>query len=335
VADRHRRVREALDQRGVDYGVFTGPVHAVHLAGYSRYLSFSTAVVVAPDGTRTLVVPRPELAAAEASSDADTIVDYGNDDFLDLDWRPKLDAACRSLCSGLAAGADVEELAASVRRVKDDDELALIDHAVRLSLMAQERVAAGVAEGSEIELTSLAHAAAQEEAGEPIEFIGYALSGPRTAEASSPVAVPGRRRAVAGEPVLADIAVRAGGYWGDTTRTTVVGESAEVEAVVADVTEILGRIGASLRPGLRASEIFERMQAEIQERFPGVVMTHHGGHGIGVEVGEDPQLLPSVTTELEAGMVLAVEPAVYFPGRFGVRVEDDYVVTESGGRRLG
>ena len=152
---------------------------------------------------------------------------------------------------------------------------------------------------------------------------------------ASPVEVAGAHRAGGGEPVLADIALRAGGYWGDTTRTTIAGDNPEAAGVVEGIAAILAESGRALLPGVRACDVFERMREAILGRYPEGVFAHHGGHGIGIGVGEDPQLIPSEPMPLEAGMVFAVEPAVYFPGRFGVRVEDVYAVTAECGVRLG
>ena len=77
------------------------------------------------------------------------------------------------------------------------------------------------------------------------------------------------------------------------------------------------------------------MREQINARYPDGVFPHHGGHGLGVGVGEDPQIIPSEESVIEAGMVFAVEPGVYFGGRFGVRVEDTYVVTDQGGGESG
>jgi Xaa-Pro aminopeptidase len=340
---RHERFREGLAQRDCRSAVLVGPGHAVHLAGYSRYLSSATAVVLSDDGTCTLVVPRYELEAA--SGHADAVVAYGDDGFLDFDWLPKLVAACRELCRGRIGVAGIspfdgavaiDDLAAEVRRVKDEDELRAVRRSAELSLGAQRQVAelAGQ-EMSEIELFSAALASAQNEAGEPIEFVGSVFCGPRTAAVASPVEVPGAARPAAGDPVLADLALRAGGYWGDTTRTTIVGDNPEVESVVEGIASILAETGRELRPGMRACDVFERARRAILDRFPDGVFAHHAGHGIGIEVGEDPQLIPSEPMALETGMVFAVEPAVYFPGRFGVRVEDVYAVTAEGGVRIG
>lgn len=340
---RQERLREGLAERGCRCAVRFGPGHAVHLAAYSRYLSSATAVVLAEDGARTLVVPRYELEAA--SGHADAVVAYGDDGFLDFDWLPKLVATCRELCQGRIGVAGIspfdgavaiEDLVAQVRRVKDDDELRAVQRSVELTLGAQRHVTQLAGGGmSEIELFTAALASAQNEAGEPLEFVGSVFCGPRTAAVASPVEVPGAHRPAGGDPVLADLAIRAGGYWGDTTRTTIVGDNQEVAAVVEGIAAILGESGRGLLPGMRACDVFERMRRAILARFPEGVFAHHAGHGIGIEVGEDPQLIPSESMALETGMILAVEPAIYFPGRFGVRVEDVYAVTAEGGVRLG
>jgi Xaa-Pro aminopeptidase len=340
---RQERLREGLAERGCSCAVLVGPGHAVHLAAYDRYLSSATAVVLANDGMRTLVVPRYELEAASGLADA--VVAYGHDGFLDFDWLPKLVATCRELCRGRIGVAGIspfdgavaiEDLVAQVRRVKDDDERRAVTRSVELTLRAQRQVAERAGDGmSEIELFTAALASAQNEAGEPVEFVGSVFCGPRTAAVAPPVEVPGAHRPSAGDPVLADLAVRAGGYWGDTTRTTIVGDNREVASVVEGISSILAESGRGLLPGMRACDVFERMRRAILDRFPEGVFAHHAGHGIGIEVGEDPQLIPTEPMALETGMILAVEPAVYFAGRFGVRVEDVYAVTPEGGVRLG
>ena len=340
---RYERLRRGLDERGCACAVLVGPAHATHLASYSRYLSSATGVVVAADDTRTLVVPHYELEAA--SKAPVSVIAYGDTDFLDFDWLPKLVRACRELCRGRVgvAGIDpfdgavpIDDLVADVRRVKDEDELAAVTRSAELSLGAQRRVAELAGEGlSEIELFTAALATAQDDALEPVEFVGDVFCGARTAAVASPVEVPGAHRPGAGDPVLSDVAVRAGGYWGDTTRMTIVGENPEVAEVVEAIATISAETGRALLPGLPACEVFERMRTEILGRFPDGLFPHHGGHGIGIEVGEAPQLVPTEPMPLEAGMVLAVEPAVYFPGRFGVRVEDQYTVTSTGGVRVG
>jgi Xaa-Pro aminopeptidase len=348
------RLLAELERLDCDAAVALGSLHAVHLAGYDRYLSDlggAVAVIVARDGHRTLVAPRLEVPAAEADSHADDVRGYGRADVLELDLAGPLARACDELAGrgrialagpprlvGALAGARaggstvaVDGALAALRRRKDPDELARIAGAVRLALTAQAVVEAGAAAGrSEIELFGAAQAAAQESAGRPVGWIATIASGPRSALVSPPFCVPGADRAAPGEPVLADIAVRHRGYWGDTTRTYGGGE--EVAELRAGLDAVREESAAAARPGTTAADLFHRMRDAIAQRFPGSELPHHGGHGIGVEVGETPQILPGDATALEEGAVIALEPGAYRAGRFGVRVEGTYVVGPAGAR---
>ncbi len=87
----------------------------------------------------------------------------------------------------------------------------------------------------------------------------------------------------------------------------------------------------TLRPGVRASEVFRSIADEIAARHPDGAFPHHAGHGVGITGYEPPHLVPADDSELAEGMVFSVEPGVYFAGRFGVRRESVYLVTPAGG----
>ena len=89
-----------------------------------------------------------------------------------------------------------------------------------------------------------------------------------------------------------------------------------------------------LVPGAKGSSVFEHVHTRVVEAFPGGELPHHAGHGLGLGAFEDPHLIPSDDTPLEPGMVIAVEPGVYFPGRYGARVENVFVVAPEGGVEL-
>lgn len=350
---RHERLRAGLEERGCEAAVLIGASFAAHLLAYQRVWSGPVAQVVGTDGTTVAVVPRYEVEAATRRMPVDAVLPYGAPGF-GLDPNPLGDltrvlaetlgsrrAGVASDVPGQAAAlaamtgrelVDIAPLVAQIRLIKDADEVARLARAYELSLAGQAEVGRRAVPGvSEIELYSAAHAAAQIEAGSPVDFGADLLVGTRTALVCGPVATPGRHRAEPGDAVVADISVRHDGYWGDTARTFVVGANPEVEAAMASIAEVLRGSAALLRPGTRASDVFRFIADEIAARHPDGVFPHHAGHGVGITGYEPPHLVPGDDTELAEGMVFSVEPGVYFAGRFGVRREDVFLVTPDGG----
>jgi Xaa-Pro aminopeptidase len=344
-----------LEEERLDCVVVAGADPVTHLCGYSRYYGGPSALAVGRDGMRTLVVMRDEAAVARELSDADEVVGYGERGFgIDLDPLAKLVAAVEALPVVAGAGriglhselptfgerltaeaVSATEFLQRLRRVKDEDELRAILASYELCWLAQRSVADSARQGvEEIALFTGAQSVAQLAHGGPIEFLCDLLSGPNTAEVCCPIHVAGRRRAEAGDPVIADIVVRAGGYWGDSAETHVVGENDEIAAVRTRLLELLAEAGRLLVPGATGGKLFGRLSDAILADFPGSEFPHHGGHGLGLGNFEDPHIRPGDDLPFEEGMVIAVEPGAYFPGRFGVRVENVFLVTASGGVEL-
>jgi Xaa-Pro aminopeptidase len=356
VPGRINRLLEAIDGERCAAALLIGPGHAAHLAAYSRLYSGPVALVVLADGTTTMLTPRYEVDAARAHARVGEVVGYGDGGFgLDLAAATRLGEACAELLPpgrigvasevpGVAEPAlarsgreavDFAPVTSSLRLIKDPDECRLIARAYELSLLAQAAIEQGAVPGTrEIDLYTAAYARAQTEAGAPIEFGGDLLVGERSALVCGPVAVPGGQTATDGDVIVADISVRHDGYWGDTARTFIVGDNDEAAAARAFIGEVLVAAAGAMRPGVPAAEVFADMHRAIIDRYPDGSFPHHGGHGVGVTVFEDPHLIPADHTPLSEGMVIAVEPGVYLPGRFGVRVENIYVVTPDGGRDL-
>jgi Xaa-Pro aminopeptidase len=347
---------DALERERCAAALLVGPQHAAHLAGYSRLYSGPLAMLVFADGRTTLVAPQYEVDAVRSRAQVGGVEGYGDYGFgLDLAATTRLSEACAELLpeGRIAVVSDIPGVAEAaariagresvafdgpvrlVRLIKDADEWERLARAYELSLAGQSAVAEGAQLGArEIDLYTAAFARAQAEAGAPIEFQGDLLVGERSALVCGPIGVPGAKRAESGDVVVSDISVGHRGYWGDTARTFIVGSHSDAERAREFIRGVLEAAAADLRPGVVAAEIFTKMHAEIVGRYPEGSFPHHGGHGLGVTVFEDPHLIPSDQTPLQVGMVIAVEPGVYVPGRFGVRMENVYLVTEDGGRDL-
>jgi Xaa-Pro aminopeptidase len=340
--------------------VVFGATNVAHLAGYSRYYGGPAGLVIGRDGSRTLVVMLDEVPVARELGDADEVLGYGERGFgINLDPLPLLAAVVAGVDVVRSAGriglsdeiggmderlrahTDARQLDASgtlerIRLIKDEDELVKVLHSYELAWLAQRTVGKLAQQPgiTEIELFSAAHAAAQNANGAPIGFLTDLLSGPKSADVCCPIHVASPRAVRDGEPVVADIALGAHGYWGDTAETHISGANAEVSEIRARLLEILAQAGSELVPGNTGSAIFDALHRRIVESFPGGEFPHHGGHGISVSAFENPHLIPSDHTPFESWMLLAVEPGVYFPGRLGVRVENIFLVTPDGGIEL-
>ena len=219
--------------------------------------------------------------------------------------------------------------------VKDADEIERIFHSYELCWLAHAALAEGAAAGaSEIEMMSAAQAAAQVGHGSPVEFGADVLAGANTAEVCAPVVIAGRTRPGPGEPVIADLSVGAGGYWADTCRTYLNGPNAEIEEARGQLVPILAATAAELRTGNNGAAVFGGMRERIAAAWPDGEFPHHGGHGVGLSVFDDPHVIPADRQVLESWMVMALEPGVYLRGRFGVRRENLFLVTPDGGLEL-
>jgi len=323
--------------------VLSGHDHVAHLGRYSRYRYMPAAVLLGVDGELELLVFSDEAEAARELARADLVTTYGEHGFgLDRDPAATMAAAMeerrRERFGGapVAFEADVAAALAEIRLVKDADERALVARAFQLALVGQRTVEEAAREGvSEIELFSIAQHAAQVACGEPVEFACDLLVGPRSAQVCWPVAVAGPTRAAAGDVVVADVSVRAGGYWGDTARTYIVGDNVGAAGGLEALNEILDEAAKLLVPGMTGHAVHAAVSRLLSERFPDGEFPHHAGHGIGLGGFEDPHLVPGDGLPFAEGMLIAVEPGIYFEGRYGLRVENVYAVTPEGGVPLG
>ncbi|GAB1515260.1 hypothetical protein JCM33774_73030 [Actinophytocola sp. KF-1] len=125
------------------------------------------------------------------------------------------------------------------------------------------------------------------------------------------------------------------GYGSDTTRTVSVGEPAPELSRVHEVVRTAQQAAfEAVRPGVTCAEIDRVARDVVTEAGYAAAFIHRTGHGIGVTTHEPPYLVAGEEQVLEPGMCFSIEPGIYLPGRFGVRIEDIVTVTAHGGRRL-
>lgn len=138
-----------------------------------------------------------------------------------------------------------------------------------------------------------------------------------------------------GDMVVLDFGGLRFGYGSDISRTVHVGEPTAEEQRVHDIVREAQQAGvAAVRPGASCQEVDRAARAVITEFGYGDRFIHRTGHGIGVTTHEPPYMVEGEEQPMVPGMCFSVEPGIYLPGRFGVRIEDIVTVTEEGGRRL-
>jgi Xaa-Pro aminopeptidase len=205
---------------------------------------------------------------------------------------------------------------APLRAVKSAKELEHILAALKLCDLAQAETQRQIQPGkTEIDVWGAVKARLEVEAGARVPLLADLVAGKRTAEIGG---LPGAYVLQEGDPVLADIVPRSGGYWGDNSGIHFVGEApAELKKIYSVVLEALRMGIQAVKPGLKACDLDNLLRSFIRDRgYP--VYPHHSGHGIGTSYHEEPRIVPYNTIPLETGMVIALEPGIYQPGIGGV-----------------
>ena len=150
-----------------------------------------------------------------------------------------------------------------------------------------------------------------------------------------PHASPSERGLKKGDWVLIDWGARVEGYCADMTRTLCFDAyDAQFEELFEAVFEAQKRAQALLAEGIETGKVDEAARSFLKEKGWGDYFVHSLGHGVGVEVHEEPRLAPQSKVTLESGMVLTVEPGVYFPGKGGIRIENLFFLDKGNLRKL-
>ena len=225
------------------------------------------------------------------------------------------------------------DLVETLRERKDDQEVALIEHANSIATRALERTLPQVRAGmTELEIAGVLEKALRDEGSEGFPFPSIVASGPRSA---LPHARSTDRRVAAGEFLLLDFGAETGGYCADVTRTFVVGHAApeqrEIYEVVRTANESASR---QVRAGMSGRDADAIARDYIEQRGFGELFGHSLGHGLGLEVHEAPRLARTADGALAEGAVVTIEPGIYRAGWGGVRIEDDVFLAADGPRIL-
>lgn len=250
------------------------------------------------------------------------------DDHLAVRTLAKLEKESADGVELVPAGGLVEDL----RRIKDERELGAIAAAAQLAdNVYRWCLEQGLASRSERDVARAAEARIRELGAEP-SFPPIVAAG---ANGALPHAEPGDREIGHGELVVFDMGAELDGYCSDCTRTFATGEPGEAAREVYELVRGAQEAALeSIAPGTSGKAADAVPREIIEDAGHGERFGHGLGHGVGLEVHEAPRLSARSEDTLQAGEVVTVEPGVYLPGEFGVRIEDLVVVTEDGHRNL-
>jgi len=345
-----RLVKHLADQQ-IDLAVLCSRKHVYYYTGVLGHRLYPMAAVVGADGRSWAVLPtEPDQTSV------DTIVTYTADNIgtLRLDQRTLIaqavgqirqqhySSARRVGIEGTqtyaqlieaigATGVDLDPFVWDQRKRKDPDELALLRKAISISMdmyaRAKEIIEPGV---NELWVYGELYKCAVESGAELIEEMGNDY------QCGTPGGPPRDRCAQAGELYVFDLGPTYRGYNADNCRTFAVdGKPTDVQLEVAErIAGALQFVEKTVKPGVRAKELYQQVRDQLDEHYPGKFW-HHLGHGIGLYPHEAPQLNPAYDAVFEVGDVFTAEPGIYFDElRAGIRLEENFLVTDTGVEKL-
>lgn len=223
----------------------------------------------------------------------------------------------------------VPSLVAAMREIKDATEIASLKKSAALGCSLFERMLTVIEPGiREMEVAAHLEFAARMAGAEGMSFETIVAGGKR---AALPHGKASQQRLPRRGFVVLDFGVMLSGYCSDMTRTVHLGRATAAErAAYEAVLEAQEQAVAAVRPGVTCGEIDEAARSVLRQAKLAEFFTHSTGHGVGLEIHEGPRIAARQQQRLEAGMVITIEPGVYLPDRFGIRIEDMVLVTPRG-----
>lgn len=349
---RRDRLWHAAVQEGLDLLLITNPINVTYLTGFSGDASYllltkSKTLLVSDGRYREQIkdecpsldtfIRGPEKPLSDATieqlnsftprtigfeSGHLTVADFQklSDGVKTADWKP---------------GQDRVE---TFRQIKDADEIAQIREAIKIAEKAFAIFRAMLRPSdTEIDLTNAMESYVRRAGGKETAFSPIVAVGAR---AALPHAPPSTHQ-VADDPLLLiDWGAQGAFYKSDLTRILWTYNNGafpggrkpadKLRAVHAVVAEAQRRAIAAMMPGASSKDVDTIARSYIAEQGYGDFFSHGLGHGFGLQIHEAPFFRPNVDVKLEAGMVVTCEPGIYLPGEFGVRIEDDILITPAG-----
>ncbi len=347
VAARIERLRGALDDAGVDAVVVSELTNVRYLTGFT---GSSAMVLVAPDRVLFVTDGRYTTQSEQQLSDSGVVAEIeistaapeltiagaaSGIDRLGLEADSISWSAQRRWADELFDGDLVPTvgLVEDLRLVKDPGEAARIRAACAIADEALGSVRDRLADRpTERDFALELEAAMMRLGADDLSFETIVAAGPNGAR---PHHSPSGRQVAEGDLVVIDFGALLDGYHSDMTRAVAVGDVGDERRRMLDVVAESQRAGVeAVAAGVEAVEVDRVCRDVIEDAGWGDAFLHGTGHGVGLDIHEEPRVSSRSTATLEVGHVVTVEPGVYLPDLGGVRIEDTVLVTEGGCERL-
>lgn len=352
---RLERLRQQIDAHGLDgIALVPGP-NMVYISGIRCHLSERPIVLFIPiDDDPAIIIPTLEAMKAEAAGiPGERIFAWSDDEgymgafqracaHLELaDYLLGVEAlhmrvlelqTLQRYAPGLQT-AHAESVLSPLRMVKESDEVAAMEKAVAIAEKAMKRLVPRIKIGmTEKQVAAMLTQELLANGADTLAFEPIVCAGPNSAV---PHAVPTNRPLQQGDLLIIDWGVYVDDYPSDLTRTFAVGKLEPELAHIHEVVKQANAVGReTARPGVTGEEVDRMAREVIEDAGYGTYFIHRTGHGLGLEVHEPPDMSSLNTRPLMEGNVFTIEPGIYLPGRGGVRIEDNVVVTIDGTRTL-
>lgn len=234
-------------------------------------------------------------------------------------------------CECIAEKADVA--INSLRRIKSNDEKQKILAAQAIAEKAFDHILGFIKEGvTEREIALTLDFFMLKSGAECVSFETIAVSGKNS---SMPHGVPGDKKVERGDFITMDYGAVVDGYHSDMTRTVAVGEISSKQAEVYETVLVAQKKSLEiLKAGISCKDADAAARDTIKNAGYGDYFGHGTGHGVGIEIHEEPRVSPKSGSILQTGDVVTVEPGIYLPSEFGVRIEDMAFITDNGSENL-
>ncbi len=217
----------------------------------------------------------------------------------------------------------------NLREIKDEGEAKFIRKAVEITAGALKFIKPFIKAGrKEIEIAAEIERFIRYNKAQYSSFNIIVASGPNT---SFPHHITSERKLQNNESVLIDLGVDYKGYKSDLTRTFFLGKIQPLEKKIYNIVlEAQQRAIEQIKDSVRINTVDSAARKHIADKGYGKFFGHSLGHGIGLEIHETPTISPQESRKLRSGMIFTVEPGIYLPGKFGIRIEDMVLVTKKG-----